>query len=168
MQGKPRSAVRPARGPGDLRLASELIREYAESLAFRLDFQDFTAELEEFPGHYAPPSGEILIARVEGAAAGVVGLRAFDEQTSEMKRLYVRPGFRGHGIGRELAEAIVLVARDRGYRTMLLDTVPSMTDAISLYRSLGFVEVPPYRFNPIPGAVFLRLDLVQPRARNIP
>jgi len=153
------AGIRPARGEVDLGLASELVREYAESLGFSLEFQDFETELEEFPGHYAPPSGELLLATVGDRGAGVVGLRRFGEGSCEMKRLFVRPEFRGWGLGRKLAIAILDVARERGYGFMLLDTVPSMLPAIALYRSLGFTEVPPYRYNPIPGAVYLRIAL---------
>jgi putative acetyltransferase len=151
--------IRPARNDTELRLAAELVREYAAGLGFSLDFQDFESELKGFPGHYSPPSGELLLATKDGRGAGVVGLRRFEEGTCEMKRLFVRPEFRGLGLGRRLAAAIVADARQKGYRAMLLDTVPSMTTAIALYRSLGFVEVPAYRYNPVPGAVYFRAQL---------
>jgi len=132
-----------------------LLREYAASLPFALDFQDFDRELAELPGAYAPPRGALLVAR----GAGCVGLRPIDDTTCELKRLYVRPSARGAGLGRRLAEAVVAEARRLGYEEMRLDTVPGMDSAQSLYERLGFREIPPYRPNPIPGARFLELQL---------
>lgn len=132
-----------------------LFREYAASLPFALDFQDFDRELAELPGAYTPPRGILLLAR----GAGCVGLRPIDETTCEMKRLYVRPSARGTGLGRRLAEAVVAEARARGYAQMRLDTVPGMDAAQALYEQLGFHDIPPYRPNPIAGARFLALEL---------
>lgn len=132
-----------------------LFREYAASLPFALDFQDFDRELAELPGEYAPPRGALLLAR----GAGCVGLRPLDAATCEMKRLYVRPSARGTGLGRRLTEAIVGEARGLGYARMRLDTMPDMAAALSLYAELGFREIPPYRANPVDGAVFLELEL---------
>ncbi len=132
-----------------------LFGEYAASLPFALDFQDFDRELAELPGTYAPPRGALLLAR----GAGCVGLRPIDETTCEMKRLYVRSSARGTGLGRRLAEAVVSEARRLGYARMRLDTVPGMDSAQALYAQLGFQEIPPYRPNPIPGARFLELQL---------
>jgi len=132
-----------------------LFREYATSLPFALDFQDFDRELADLPGAYAPPRGALLLARGEGC----VGLRPIDDTTCEMKRLYVRPSARGTGLGRRLAEAVVAEARRLGYAHMRLDTVPEMAAAQSLYERLGFREIPPYRPNPILGARFLELQL---------
>ena len=139
----------------DLEEVRALFREYAESLPFALDFQDFDRELAELPGAYAPPGGALLLAR----GAGCVGLRPIDATTCEMKRLYVSPAARGTGLGRRLAEEVVAEARRLGYTRMRLDTVPGMDAAQALYERLGFREIPPYRPNPIPGARFLELEL---------
>jgi len=137
----------------------DLFAEYAASLQFSLDFQDFDRELAGLPGDYAPPAGALIVAYVDGNAAGCVGLRPFGDGACEMKRLFVRPGNRGLGLGRQLAEAVVAAARERGYGFMRLDTVPGMEAAQSLYENLGFVEIAPYRSNPIAGARFLELAL---------
>ncbi len=135
----------------------ELFVEYAATLGFSLCFQGFDQELAGLPGAYAPPSGRIVLAKSDGKGAGVVGLRDLGGEISEMKRLYVRPEFRGTGLGRALARRIVDHARTIGYERMRLDTLSTMTEAIALYRSLGFVEIPPYRENPIAGALFFEL-----------
>jgi len=143
--------------------AREILREYAASLGIDLRFQDFDAELASLPGEYAAPSGRLLLAYVDGALAGCGGLRALpdaDEANAcEMKRLYVRPAFRRFGLGRVLAEALLDEARRAGYSAMLLDTLDEMESARELYATLGFVEVPPYYFNPIPGAHYLKAAL---------
>jgi GNAT superfamily N-acetyltransferase len=139
----------------DVEEVRTLFREYAASLPFALDFQDFDQELAGLPGAYAPPRGALFLAR----GAGCVGLRPIDETTCEMKRLYVRPSARGKGLGRQLAEAVVAEARRLGYAHMRLDTVPGMDGAHSLYEELGFREIPAYRTNPVPGARFLELEL---------
>lgn len=136
-------------------IARELFREYAQSLDFSLDFQDFDREVQGLPGEYAPPRGALFLAWVEGDSAGCVGVRPIDGTVCEMKRLYVRPEFRVRGVGRFLAERAVEEGRSLGYERMWLDTVPSMTAAIGLYRSMGFTDIPAYRQNPIPGALFL-------------
>ena len=136
-----------------------LFREYADSLEFSLDFQDFEREVRGLPGEYAPPRGALFLAWVEGDSAGCVGVRPIDGHTCEMKRLYVRPEFRVRGVGRVLAERAVEEGRNLGYDRMVLDTVPSMTAAIALYRSMGFSDIPPYRPNPVPGALFLARKL---------
>jgi len=137
----------------------ELFIEYATSLGFDLCFQNFDKELAELPGEYAPPDGRLLIALYEIRIAGCVGLRKITNGVCEIKRMYVRPEFRRKGIGRGLAVTIIEEARKVGYKRMVLDTLPSMEEAISLYRSLGFQETEPYRFNPIEGAIFMELTL---------
>jgi ribosomal protein S18 acetylase RimI-like enzyme len=152
-------AILPVRGGADLDEIRRLFRAYADSLGVDLSFQDFEREYAALPGEYVPPRGELLIARWEGAVAGCVALRALDRETCEMKRLYLRDAFRGRGIGRALADAIVAAARDRGYQRMRLDSLPSMESAIALYRAMGFREIAPYRTNPIVGTKFMELEL---------
>jgi ribosomal protein S18 acetylase RimI-like enzyme len=146
-------------GPDDTAVVRELFGEYGRSLGIDLSFQGFDRELETLPGAYAPPGGAVIIARQEGAACGCVALRRIDDLTCEMKRLYVRPGSRGEGVGAELVTRIIETARSRGYATMRLDTLPSMKSAVSLYRSFGFVEIPAYIYNPILGALFMEKSL---------
>ena len=132
-----------------------LFVEYAASLALPLCFQGFDEEMRALPGMYAPPRGRLLLAIEDGNPAGCVGLREWDADTAEMKRLYVAPAYRGRGLGRVLTEAALSEARAVGYRRVRLDTLPSlMQPAIALYRELGFREIPPYRQNPIPGALY--------------
>lgn len=151
--------ITPADLETDIKFIRELFKEYAAFLGFDLDFQDFKKELDELPGEYSPPDGCILLAKANGKIAGCVALRKMDENICEMKRLYVRPGFRGKGIGRKLSVAIVDKAREIGYEYMRLDTVPAMKEAIALYHSLGFKEIKPYRYNPIGGATFMELEI---------
>jgi len=139
----------------DLGIVRELVLEYAASLGVDLSFQDFEHEIATLAGYYEL----ILLARIDGQAAGCVALRRIDHETCEMKRLYVRPASRRAQLGRALAEAIIGEARTRGYARMRLDTLPSMHSAQALYEALGFVEIPPYRFNPIAGTRFMELAL---------
>jgi len=140
-------------------IAGELFREYAESLPFDLDFQDFKEELTHIDSHYAPPRGRLYITLVDGEPAGCVALRYFEDGVCEMKRLYVRPAFRGRDIGRQLAETIIEAAREIGYDYMRLDTVPAMQAANQLYVKLGFKPIAAYRYNPVEGAIYLELRL---------
>ena len=151
-------AIRPA-GADDHTAVRALFLEYASSLGFDLSFQDFEREVASLPGPYAPPEGCIFIAVEEGALLGCVALRRWSDSECEMKRLYVRPTSRGRGVGRLLTETLLGHAAAMGYTRMRLDTVPSMKAAIALYRALGFVEIEPYRANPIPGALFFARDL---------
>ena len=146
-----------------LAVVRDLLREYAASLAIDLCFQNFEAELATLPGEYAAPAGQLMLAYVDGALAGCGGMRALPDadhaNACEMKRLYVRPAFRRFGLGRALAEALLDEARRAGYSVMLLDTLDEMESARELYATLGFVEVAPYYFNPIPGAHYLKAAL---------
>jgi len=153
--------ITPADSAAQVMEARALFVEYAQSLGFSLCFQGFDDELAGLPGKYAPPQGRLLLARVAGHLAGCVALQPIDARACEMKRLYVRPEYRGKGVGRALTQAIVQAGREIGYRTMRLDTLTSMPEAIALYRSLGFVDIAPYRFNPIDGAVYMALPLAQ-------
>jgi GNAT superfamily N-acetyltransferase len=137
----------------------ELATEYVRSLPFDLDFQDFEGEMEHLPGDYGPPRGLIVIAVWQGNRAGCVALRPLDPETCEMKRLYVRAEFRGHGLGKALAERAVEEARRMAYARMRLDTVASMKEANAMYQRMGFREIPAYRLNPRPDARFFELAL---------
>ena len=150
--------LRPA-AEADLDDVRGLLREYAESLSFPLDFQEFDREVAELPGAYAPPDGALFVARSGTEAVACVALRALSAGTCELKRLYVRPTARGGGLGRLLVEEALAEARRLGYRRVRLDTVPGMETAQALYERLGFREIRPYTTNPIAGARFLELDL---------
>ncbi len=184
LAGAPKVELQAAASASELEAARAIIRDYAASLGIDLDFQNFDEELAELPGDYAPPRGVLLLAligtdemalegavaeplgRAEGGPAHVAGccaLRPLDNadypNAAEMKRLYVRPAFRGLGLGRRLAEAILDEARALGYGCVLLDTLDDMESARALYQELGFVEVPPYYHNPIAGSHYLKADL---------
>jgi len=146
--------------PAQIAQVRELFLEYAQSLGFSLCFQNFDQELAGLPGDYAPPGGRLLLAEFQGELAGCVALHKFDDDICEMKRLYLRPEFRGQGLGRVLTEAIIAEARHLGYRHMRLDTVgPVMKDAVAMYRKLGFREIAPYRSNPMAGTLYFELTL---------
>ena len=152
----------PATLPGDLADIKALFREYAGLVAEALCFQHFDQELAALPGAYAPPGGALLIARDADAAevaAGCVALRRIDAATGEMKRMFVRESYRGSGLGRRLALEVIEEARRRKYSRLVLDTLPQMPEAQALYRSFGFVEIPGYYDNPLPGVVFMALAL---------
>lgn len=149
----------PAHEPRYLADVRALFLEYAEGLGFDLCFQGFEQELAELPGRYAPPGGRLLMARIDDRAAGCVALRSLGTGVCEMKRLYVRPAYRGMKLGRALAEAIVSEAREIGYERMVLDTIERMAEAVALYRSMGFQPIAPYDYHPIPGTLCFELRL---------
>ena len=149
-----------AESADDINRARELFKEYAAGLGIDLCFQNFDKELALLPGDYVPPSGRLFLAISDDAAVGCVALRMIADGICEMKRLYVRPEFRGTGLGRTLAETIIQTAREIGYDRMRLDTLPGKMDrAIAMYRSLGFKEIEPYYDNPVEGATFMELSL---------
>ena len=153
-------SFRQAESAAEIAQARELFLEYAQSLGFSLCFQNFDKELAELPGDYAPPDGRLLLAEFEGQVAGCVALHKLEEGICEMKRLYLRPQFRGKGLGRVLADRIIGEARRIGYQRMRLDTVePVMKDAVAMYRRIGFREITPYCANPMAGALYMELLL---------
>jgi ribosomal protein S18 acetylase RimI-like enzyme len=151
--------IRPARVPDEVPAVRDLFRAYAAGLGIDLCFQSFEAELAGLPGAYAPPAGRLLVADAGSELAGCVALRPQSAGVGEMKRLYVRPEFRGRGLGRELINRVVAEAAAAGYRELVLDTLPAMGEAIALYRATGFAETGPYTFNPVPGALYFRRPL---------
>jgi len=153
-------SVTQARSQADIAQARELFLEYAQSLGFSLCFQNFDQELANLPGDYCPPGGRLLLAKLGEEIVGCVGLHKLQPDICEMKRLYLRPQFRGKGSGRILANAAIADARKIGYKFMRLDTVePVMKDAVAMYRRLGFYEITPYRVNPMPGTLYMELQL---------
>lgn len=153
-------SISQAESPAQMSQARELFLEYAQSLGFSLCFQNFDQELDGLPGDYAPPEGRLLLAEYEGQLAGCIALHKLESGICEMKRLYLRPQFRGKGLGRALADLIIRAARQIGYERMRLDTVePVMKDAVGMYRKIGFLEIDPYCANPIAGALYMELQL---------
>ena len=148
-----------AQGEDHLNAVRRLFREYAEAIGVDLEFQGFSAELASLPGEYGPPGGAILLAQIDGNFVGCVAVRRLEEGVCEMKRLYVAPTGRGHGLGRKLAEAIIARAGELGYRKMRLDTLATMSEARQLYASLDFEPTEPYCYNPLPGAEYYERDL---------
>jgi len=157
----PDVSLREALGPADMTTVRILFREYADWLGVDLCFQDFEQELQDLPGFYRRPQGCLLFAESGEETAGVVGVRPLEEGVAEMKRLWVRAGFRGLGIGRRLAEASVSMAREGGYRAMVLDTLsdPRLDAARGIYETMGFRRVPAYYHNPLEGVLYYRMDL---------
>ncbi len=152
--------IRPVAGAAELETTRGLFLAYAESLGFDLCFQGFDQELATLPGAYTPPRGALWLAWRGREAVGCIGLRPFDDHSCEMKRLYVTPQGRGHGTGRQLVHECLAGARQRGYRTMYLDTMRSeMTAAQQLYADLGFREIAPYHDKGLPGLAYYALDL---------
>jgi putative acetyltransferase len=149
-----------AETPAQIALARELFLEYAQSLGFSLCFQNFDQELAGLPGDYAPPAGRLLLAEYEGQLVGCIALHKLADGICEMKRLYLRPQFRGKGLGRALADRIIAEARQIGYQCMRLDTVePVMRDAVAMYRKIGFKEISAYCNNPMPDTLYMELIL---------
>lgn len=169
MTDAPSIELLEADGAAALDAARGIFREYADGLGLDLAFQDFEAELAGLPGDYAPPGGALLLALVDGQLAGCGALRPLPDvdypNACEMKRLFVRRAFRRFGLGRVLAQALIDRATQAGYSTLLLDTLDDMEAARGLYASLGFEEIPPYYFNPVPGAHYLKVDLDTPGTR---
>lgn len=152
--------ITQAQSPADLACVRALFEEYAAWLGVDLGFQNFQAELAALPGLYAPPRGSLLLARANDAVpAGCVAMRPLSASICEMKRLFVRPGFRRHGLGRQLADRIIADARASGYSLMRLDTLPAITAALRLYESMGFVRCAPYYETPLGDTIFLELKL---------
>ena len=169
MDEESRIVLVTAEEPEQISAVRELFKEYAASLSVDLCFQNFEAELARLPGDYAAPGGALLLALVDGAPAGCVAMRPMPESdhtnACEMKRLYVRRAFRRFGLGRQLAQQLMDLATQAGHTNMLLDTLDEMEAARGLYGSLGFEEVPPYYYNPIAGAHYLKVELDAPGTR---
>jgi ribosomal protein S18 acetylase RimI-like enzyme len=154
----------PALSEETISQARILFREYASTIGVEVCLGDFERELASLPGLYAPPAGRLLLAIQElegnsGEAIGCAALRKLEPDTCELKRLYVRPAFRGQGAARELVKELIAEARSIGYKRMVLDTLPSMQEAHKLYRTIGFREIPAYQKNPIPNSIFFGLEL---------
>jgi len=155
-----RLTIAQAASDSEIELARTLFKEYEQSIGVSLCFQNFDHELANLPGDYAPPSGRLLVIRVGDQVAGCIALRKIDDNTCEMKRLYLRPGFRGRGLGEPIVATIIQEAKTIGYSKMRLDTIPGRMDqAINLYRSIGFKEIPAYYDSPFSDTLYMELDL---------
>ena len=148
-----------ATDPGSLEQVKHLFREYANWLSVDLSFQQFEDEMANLPGPYAAPGGALFLAKVDGLVAGCVAVRPFDNTTAEMKRLFVKDAFKGHGVGKALAATAIAESKTLGYKRILLDTLAHMRPAIELYTSLGFQPIAAYYDNPISSAVYLSLNI---------
>lgn len=152
--------LKQAKEPDEIEYAKKLFLEYAQSLNFDLCFQDFDKELESLPGKYTPPSGRLTLCYADDKPAGCIALRKIDEDTCEMKRLYVKPEYRGLKLGKKLSEYLLDEARKIGYKKMRLDTIAaSMQHAFNLYKQMGFYEIKPYNYNPQPGVKYMEILL---------
>ncbi len=151
--------IKNVQSTGEIKIVKELFEEYAKSLNFSLCFQNFDKELKNLPGDYSPPKGSLLLSEYNGIPAGCVGLRKFENDICEMKRLYVKNNFRGLKIGRMLVYKIIDEAKRIGYKKMRLDTIQTMQAAQNLYKSLGFYEISSYGNHPIEGTIYMELNL---------
>ena len=152
--------IHSAESPQDIAAVRELWREYWQSFGLPLDFQGFAAELESLPGVYSPPAGALLLACVNGAPAGTIALRGLTSSSGEVKRLFLRPKYRGFGLGKALLEAVFERSRAVPYDTLYADTLRVMSEALNLYFRYGFAETGPYSAHPTPGAIYLKRKLV--------
>jgi putative acetyltransferase len=149
----------PANSSDDFTIARALFLEYRTELNVDLCFQSFTAELDNLPALYAPPTGRLIIARVDGKIAGCVAVKKIDTEICEMKRLYVKPEFRGKKVGIALVKRIIEIARELDYKIMRLDTLTTLERAVSIYRRIGFNTISPYYHNPLPNVLFFEKSL---------
>jgi ribosomal protein S18 acetylase RimI-like enzyme len=157
--------VIPASTDSDIIAIRQLFEYYATSIAVDLGFQQFEQELASLPGTYSPPRGALFLARADGSAVGCIGLRPFSDSLGEIKRLYVVPAFRGHGLARSLVSSAIAAAKNIGYSALVLDTLSSMRSAIALYESFGFQRTDAYYPNPLPDVLYFRMSLEPNRSR---
>ena len=148
-----------ASGGTELETVRILWREYWASVGLSADFQNFSEELDSLPGPYSTPSGRLLLAKIKHEPAGTIAMRGLDERSCEVKRLYVRPHYRGKGLATALLENLLKRAKEAGHTEIYCDTLKSMTAALNMYKQRGFIEVGPYSLNPTPDAIYLRLSL---------